>query len=113
MQAELLFEGAKIDNYSNLTYYAIDEGNAGWPLTVPGMLSLTTSSNALRRRLTEQSVGLRFVEFREHSNILIRTWQSYENMERDIIPGDAVLAMGTVGIPPYYLPDTMIIDTFG
>ena len=113
MQAALLFEGAKIDNYSNLTYYALDESNAGWLLAVPGMLSLTTTSNALRRRLTEQSIGLRFVEFREHSNIRIRTWQSYENMERDIIPGDAVSAMGTIGILSYYLPDVTIIDTFG
>ena len=113
MQTALLFEGAKTNHYSTLTYYALDEGNAGWLLAVPGMPLLTIVSNALRKKLTGQAIGLRFVEHRESADARIRQWQPYENMERDIIPGDAVLAMKTVGIPPYYLPDATIIDTLG
>ena len=114
IQATLLFEEAKIDAYSNRMHFELNEGNTGGLLTVPGMLPLTTISNGLRRRLAEQSVGLRFVEFREHSNMRIRRWQPYENMEGDIIPGDAVLTMNTTGgIPSYFLPDATIIDTLG
>ena len=113
LQATLLFEEAKIDKYSNKIHFELSEGNAGWLLTVPGMLPLTTISNGLRRRLVKHSVGLRWVEFREHSNMRIRRWRPYEDMKRDIVPGDAVWAMATVGIPPYYLPDTTIIDTLG
>ena len=113
MQAALLFEGAKIDKYSNRIYFELDEGNAGWLRAAPGMPVLATISNGLRRELTRQTIGLRFVEFREGADEGIRAWQPYENMERDIIPGDAVSALSSIGIKSYYVPDMTVVDIFG
>ena len=113
MQAALLFEDAKINNYSTTTHLTRGEGNTGWLLAVPGMPLLETFSNALRKRLTERGIGLRFVEHRELADERIRIWQPYENMERGIIPTDAVKATGAVGIQPYFIPDLTFIDLNG
>ena len=113
IQATLLFEEAKIDKYVREMHFQLHEGNAGWLPTVPGMPPLTTISNGLRRRLAQQSIGLRFGEFRQLTDVEIRNWQPYENIDHDIIPDDAVWARGTIGIPPYYLSDTTVIDLRG
>ena len=113
MQAALLFEGAKIDERIGLLHIELDAANAGGLLAVPGMPLLTAFSNALRKKLTGHGIGLRFVEHREFADMRIRMWQPYEQMARDIIPTDAVMATHTVGIVPYYVPDLTFIDLNG
>ena len=113
MQAALLFEGAKIDEYSNVMYFGLDEGNAGWLRAAPGMSVLATISNDLRSRLIRQGIGMRFVEHREFADMRMWAWQPYENMERDLIPSDAVSARASTGIETYYIPDMTVVDLFG
>ena len=113
MQGALLFEGARIDKYRTKTHLTLGKENAGWLLAAPGMPMLTAVSNHLRLRLTEQFIGMRFVEHRNYAATRIRGWQPYENMERDVIPSDAVTASSTIGIPPYYVPDLTVVDTHG
>lgn len=86
---------------------------ASWFLTVPGMPMLTVISNHLLLQLTRQFIGMRSVEHRNYAATRIRGWQLYENMERDAIPSDAVIAVDTVGIPPYYVPDLTVVDRHG
>ena len=113
MQAALLFEGAKIDEYSNMMYFGLDEGNAGWLRAAPGMSVLATISNDLRSRLIRQGIGMRFVEHREFADMRMWAWQPYENMERDLIPSDAVMARVSTGVMTYYVPDMTVVDIVG
>ena len=113
MQAALLFEGAKIDERTWGIHIELDEKNAGRLWSLPGMPMLAKISNDLRSRLTPQSIGMRFVEHREFAEARMRTWRPYENMERDLIPGDAVSAMISTGIQAYYVPDMTVIDIVG
>ena len=100
MQGALLFEVAKIDKYR-------------WLLAAPGMSMLMAVSDPLRLQFRRQMVGLRFVEHRDYAATRIREWRPYEDMERAVIPTDAVMAAGTVGIPPYYVPELTVVDTNG
>ena len=113
MQGALLFEGARIDEYRTSTHLALGKKNAGWLLAAPGMPMMTAVSNRLRLQFTRQFIGLRFMEHRNYAANRIRGWQPYENMERDAIPSDAVMAVDTIGIPPYYVPDLTVVDTVG
>ncbi len=113
MQAALLFEGAKIDERILKLHIELDEDNAGWLLSAPGMPALAAITNDLRASLVQQSVNLRFVEHREFANVRIEVWQLYENMERGLIPDDAVMTAGTIGIRFYYLPELTVIDRHG
>ena len=113
LQGTLLFEGAKIDERIWGIHIELDEENAGWLLAMPGMPALVAISNDLRARFVRQSVGMRFVEHREFADLRIGRWQPYENMERGVIPADAVMARHTIGIPPYYVPALPIIDSLG
>ena len=113
VQAVLLFEGAKNDERIKKIHTELDERNAGWLLAAPGMSALTAISNDLRGSIVLNSVGMRFVEHREFANLRLREYQPYEDMERGVIPVDAVMAMTTIGIPYYYLQDLTVIDQFG
>ncbi len=113
MQAALLLEGAKIDERIWGIHIELDEDNAGWLLRAPGMPALAAISNELRNSLVRQSVGSRFVEHREFADLRIAIWQPYANMERGLIPDDAVTTAGTIGIPYYYLPELTVIDRHG
>ena len=113
MQGALLFEGARIDEYRTKTHLTLGKENAGWLLAAPGMPMLTAISNHLRLQLTRQFIGMRFVEHRNYAATRIRAWQPYENMERDAIPPDAVMAHRNIGIPPYYLSALTVVDTVG
>ncbi len=112
IQAALFFEGAKVDERILRLHIEIDEGNAGWLLAAPGMPVLTAISNDLRRQSVEQDVASPFAEHREFANEQMRWWQPYENMERGVIPDDALTAGGGLG-RFYYLPDLKVIDIFG
>ena len=113
VQAVLLFEGARIDERILRLHIELDEGNAGWLLAAPGMPALVAVSNDLRRQSAVQSVGSRFTEHREFANRLLHHWQPYENMKRGVIPDDALMAGGALGIRFYHLPDLKVIDIFG
>ncbi len=113
MQAALLFEGAKKAEHTWATDIELGEENAGWLLTAPGMSALVAISNDLRNSLVRQSVGKRFVVHREFADLRTEQWQPYENMERGIIPEDAVMVAGAIGILPYYIPDLTVVDNKG
>ena len=113
MQGALLFESARIDEYRTETHLTLGKENAGWLLAAPGMPMLTAISNHLRLQLTRQFIGMRSVEHRNYAATRIRGWQPYENMERDAIPSDAVMAVDTIGIPSYYVPDLTVVDIHG
>ena len=113
MQVVLLFEGARIDQYALAIHPELNEENAGWLLAAPGMSALSAISGDLRQSLIRQTVGMRFVEHREFANVRMERWQPYENMERGIIPADAVIADSLIGIPYYYLPEPAVIDKYG
>ena len=113
MQSALLFElnGGEQDW---LAHIDLDERNAGWLLAAPGMEALTAASNDLRDELNRQhTIGRRFESHREFSEQLIRLNQPYENMERGIIPDDAVMPAKAVGIRFYYIPELRAIDMYG
>lgn len=114
MQGALLFAAAKVQGIDRRNQHIVlDEENAGWMLAAPGMFVLNALSTLLRGSLHPHFVGARFVALRELANWDIRRWQPYEAMEREVIPHDAVMAITTAGIRPYYVPDLTIIDRWG
>ncbi len=106
LQGLLLYE-------ETATHIERDEENAEWLLAAPGMPAIMAISSDLRRQSIRQFVGLRFVAHREYANKRIREWQAYEEALRGVIPDDAVMARGDIGIPPYYVPDLQTIDIYG
>ena len=113
VQAALLFEGAKIDKRIWQVHTELDERNAGWLLAAPGMSALAAISNDLRWSIVQHSVGMRFVEHREFADVRLRQYQPYEDMERGVIPHDAVMSSGSIGIRYYHLQDLTVIDRHG
>ena len=113
MQGALLFEAEKIDNLIWGTHIELDDRNAGWLLAAPGMKALTAVSNDLRGDIILQSVGRRFVEHKHRADRQIAKYQPYENMERGIIPDDAVMPGFTIGILFYYLSELTAMDMYG
>ena len=113
IQGALLFEGAAIRERILLLRIELDDRNAAWLLAAPGMPMLVAVSNDLRRQLVSRSVALRFTEHREFANQELRTWKPYENMEKGVIPDDALMADLSIGIRYYYLPDLKVIDLRG
>ena len=113
IQAVLLFEGARIDEHIAKRHIELDEGNAGWLLAAPGMPALVAISNDLRHQSAVRFVGSRFAKHREFANHQLRRWQPYENMKRGVIPDDALMEGGKLGIRFYHLPDLKVIDRHG
>ena len=74
---------------------------------------LVAISSDLRRQTTRQFVATPFAEHREFANAQLRSWKPYENMDRGVIPDDALTAAWSIGIQSYYLPDLKVIDTHG
>ena len=113
IQGALLFEGAAIHEYVNRLHIELDDDNSGWLLAVPGMTMLVAISSDLRRQTTRQLVATPHAEHREFANAQLRDWKPYENMDRGVIPDDALTIAGAIGIPFYYLPDLKVIDIHG
>ena len=114
IQGALLFAGAAIrERIQQRLHIELDDGNAAWLLAAPGMPRLVAISNDLRRQAFRQYVAARFVEHREFANQQLRRWKPYENMDREVIPGDALTVAGALGIRFYYLPDLKVIDFHG
>ena len=74
---------------------------------------LNAVSDHLRTRSIRRFVGVRSVEHREFAARRIRAWRPYEDMERGVIPPDALMIRGGIGIPSYYVPDLAVLDQFG
>ena len=113
IQGALLFEGAAIRERIKMLHIELDDGNAAWLLAAPGMPMLVAVSNDLRRQTSRQFVALPFAEHREFANEQLRTWKPYENMEKGVIPDDALMAGDKLGIRFYYLPELKVIDILG
>ena len=113
IQGTLLFEGAAIRERIARLHIELDDGNAAWLLAAPGMPMLVAVSNDLRRQASRQLVASPFAEHREFANKRLRTWKPYENMEKGVIPDDALMVGGGIGIRFYYLPDMKVIDFSG
>ena len=71
------------------------------------------ASNDPRRQATRQHVATPFAEHREFANSQFQLWKPYENMDRGVIPDDALTFAGSVGIQFYYLPDLKVVDIHG
>ena len=113
IQGVLFFEGAAIRERIVKLHIELNENNARWLLAAPGMSALVAISNDLRRQSAAQSVGSPFTEHREFAKGQIRRWKPYENLERGVIPDDALMAGGALGVRFYYLPDLRVIDVLG
>ncbi len=109
IQGTLLFVGAAIRE----RIIELDHDNAGWLLAAPAMPMLVAISNDLRRLAAPQLVASPFAKHREFARNQLRNWKPYENMQRDVIPDDALMFDGVIGIRFYYLPDLKVIDRFG
>ena len=112
MQWALLFQADKSGGRVR-THIELDDRNAGWLLAAPGMKALTAVSNDLRGDMIRNKVGVRFAKHREFAELLIGQYQPYENMERGIIPDNAVTAVFSLGILSYYLSELTVIDLNG
>ena len=112
MQWALLFE-LNAGKHDWTAHIDLDERNAGWLLAAPGMKALTAVSNDLREAMNLNSVAQRFATHRTLAGWRLDKYQPYENMERGIIPDDAVMVAITLGILSYYLSELTIIDTHG
>ena len=111
MQWAILFG---IDEYlSNDHHIELSERNAGWLLAAPGMKALATVSNDLRGDILRHSIAKRFGSHGRHADFQMMQYQPYENMERGIIPDDAIMLGVQLGINFYYIPELRAIDVHG
>ena len=113
IQATRLFKEAAIRERISMLHIELDDGSAPWLFAAPGMPMLVAVSNDLRRQAIRQFVAKSFVIHREFANQQLRTWKPYENMGDGVIPDDALMAGGSLGIRFYYLPDLKVIDLDG
>ena len=92
----------------------LQEKAFGWLLTLPGIPTLVTLSADPRRTLKESGIRTEPRLFRKvkRPQHLMR-WQPYQNMERGILPDDALAFVGDAGLAPYFIPDLKFIDAFG
>ena len=112
IQGILLFKGLEMRQHSNSEYAELNRENVGWLLAAPVMPAVVAISNNLRRLSGNHSVARRSPVHRIWFNSTTNNWKPYEEMERGIIPEDA-LAIG-FGLGKYfYLPELKVIDQFG
>ncbi len=114
LQGLLLYEGSRIHEYIPRLHIELDHANARWLRVAPGMPMLTAVSNDLRRLMAVHKVASPFTLHRAFANQQIRRWKPYYvHMERGVMPDDALMAGGALGIRFYYLPDLAVIDLHG
>lgn len=85
--------------------------NAAWLLTAPSMPVLTAIANELRRAANRNSVGLS--PNAPNFDAVLQQWSRYADLERGLIPNDAVAYISRLGHRAYYLLDLTIIDHWG
>ncbi len=79
-----------------------------WVPPAPGLPALVGLSMQLRDSAQRRGSGIR-LGLRSHHP----AWEAYEDMERGLIPDDAVAVVAAAGIRPYYLPDLTFVDYNG
>ena len=67
IQGVLLFEGTAIREQDRKSHAELDQQNAGWMMTAPGMPALVAISNEMRRLSASHSVGGRFGQHRHYA----------------------------------------------
>ena len=112
IQWAILFDTDKIYRHFH-THIELNEQKAGWLLIAPGMKALTAVSNDLGDALIRQGAGLRSVSHGDFADSMIAMYQPYENMERGVVPDDAVMQGFVLGIKFYYLSELTVIDVLG
>ena len=87
------------------------EWSPRWLPPAPGMPALVALSTKLRETTGSRWSG------RHQGPVFARSlrqaWDAYEDMERGLIPDDAVALVYTAGIIPYYLPGLTFVDYSG
>ena len=91
----------------------LQDQSPAWLLAAPGMPALAAVSDDLRLQSESQFVGIRIHQFVPHYNGLIEAWKPYEAVSHRIVPSDAVMPYGLIGIISYYLPDLEVVDILG
>ena len=91
----------------------LDEKTIDRILMAPGMPTMIALSDDLQLYLRKANVGSLLGLRRSWTNRRLAYWQPYQEMERGIIPSDALTVTDPAGIPPYFLPDLKFIDSFG
>ncbi len=115
IQAVLLFEGLAMHRPDRVfqRYIELDDRNAGWLLAAPGTAPLVAVSHSLRSQYERQFVGERVHVHRDFADRRIRQYEPYATVDGLEFPSDAVAALSSIGIPPYFLSDLVFIDTLG
>ena len=80
---------------------------------LPAMAALNDIANASRARNVSHMVGTRIQEHRIFGKGLQHMWGPFAKAPRPMLPKDAVAAMVSVGVEPFYLPDLQVIDIVG
>lgn len=112
VQGILLVEGNRIQERIRKLYIELNEENMGLLWAVPGIPMLAAISNSLREPAIAQLSGASHAEHREYAKSQLRAFTPYREMERGIVPEDA-LAMDSCRILAYYVADLTVIDPFG
>ena len=105
IQTAMAFTGARMDKAG--------KSRVGWLLAFPGMPALAGRSEDARARMIAHHVGVVFVRHRGMSEMEIQRWGPYRDMERGVIPDDAMALTRPAGILPYFVPDLKFIDYHG
>ena len=108
MQGAFLFEGAR----KYITLHTRGEHTGRLP-AASGMPALVGMSDDMRRLMRRSGVRLRIARHRGTGERRMKRWAPYGNMERGIIPDDAVAFVKPAGILPYYVADLKFVDSNG
>ena len=111
----LFYAGAIQGALLRETSYSTERGvpsadwRPGWIPPAPGIPALVALSTKLRETINARGSGLRQVPYLAEAS----KWEAYEDMERGLIPSDAVALVKGAGVIPYYLPDLTFVDKYG
>ena len=79
-------------------YISLDSENASWVLAAPGMPALVAVSNELRESLAVPRYGVNVRKHARWMNWWIPLWRLYGDMDRGLIPDDAVASIKPAGV---------------
>ena len=91
--------------------FSLNEWRPEWVPPAPGMSALVDLSTKLRESTIARYSGMR--PGPRNGLRLRQPWEAYEDMERGLIPSDAVALVKWAGAAPYYLPDLTFVDYHG
>ena len=103
----LVYREAEIDH--PLLHFAVGLS----ALVAPGAQPLVVITADLIPDVESHFARLPASTLRDFAERRISNWSAYEHMERAAIPDDAVMAMGPIGVQPFYMPALTIVDIWG